>query len=128
MKWSKEKKISYLAMFSIIGFIIFWIVAVLSNDEGLEIANKAWSIRYQSAENPLKKFNQTIFKNIAFRGIVLEKNYDRKYDALDKVSVQPFMVHCRLGWPCIQPLPCAITNKKGLRFYQPSKERTLLRS
>ena len=116
MKWSKEKKISYLAMFSIIGFIIFWIVAVLSNDEGLEIANKAWSIRYQSAENPLKKFNQTIFKNIAFRGIVLEKNYDRKYDALDKVSVQPSWYTVGLDGPVYNPYHVPLQIKRVYDF------------
>ena len=75
-------KIAIPIALAIIGILIFFSNRELITDPRgyLSTVDQAWEIRSQRAEKPLKEFNDSIFKWIAFRGVIKERKYDRFAD------------------------------------------------
>jgi hypothetical protein len=71
--------VTVLIVLTIIGGLILYSNRRFFSNPSLYLStvDQAWKIRYQRAEKPLQIFNDSIFKWIEFRGIIMEKEYDR---------------------------------------------------
>ena len=90
---SRKEKIFGIVFLSIlfIGVTYYSRWYIIFDSERNKQIHKAWEIRYQRAEKPLKEFNDSIFKWIAFRAIIedIDKNRE-KIENADNTIVQNF--------------------------------------